>query len=420
MRKIAFVAILMPLVFVASKWSDAGEIKSPVSDCFLPAWFFEHHGFIGISDPQLDSVTGYNQALTRALTMYSLSEKTYLTAVYELYYHIENNTIAAENQKSHWLSEMSSEMTNYKYELLNYCVTKYGETIVEISVSDDLRSDNLLKTNMSMYFSFDSQGVNPLYSERTVWETESRDTVLMNLSWMSEMKDGMTRKNSTIDGSCSEIKNEFRYYGNCGGNNCDSYVFSDLKYGLWNAYIDLFLQDISGFRSEDAEIKVSGRSITCEHSCEFDEKNQRITRMIYSTDVACELKDIVLIDNVLYAKWNFVENKDFENKELTGVKSYRYDGYGYQKIVPGVKSKSRNESVRSASLHADSELTIMAFSSVNKKTEQYNLKADDMVIDTISISSRGKFGKINVIEGSNTTLKNDAYITTVVKEVVIE
>lgn len=419
MHIIAVISFLLSFFFTITDLSDTGA-SSPVSDCSLPAWFLPSNGFIGVSDPKLDSADGYNQAVARALLMYSVSNNISISTVYELYYHVENNSVSIDNVKSRFLSEFKSEVANYSYEVTNYYVTKYNETIVDVVVFEDAKADNQISTDASLMLSFDSNKGHSSFGEQIMLNSVYKSDSTIEASWKSIFINGSCKKTSSLGGKNLEIQKPYSYYEDYGNGDSDDYVFSDLKNGLWNAYVDLFFQALSNFRCNDVIIKVTGRNISEAYNESYNEKSQRIARMAFCTEANAKINNIILKNNVLYAKWDFADIKGNENKNIIGAKRYTYNGYGHQPIVYEEESKAKNEAYRAASLHADSELSIIAYSSVNKNMDNYRLNEGSLIKDTVTISSYSRFNTIQILKEKKPVRKNNAYICEIEKEITLE
>jgi len=113
--------------------------------CDLPAWFFDawHHATgqtlgIGISDPGMDSVQGYRQALTRALGMIALSEKCLIENVLDNYY-IDKERRKTLGKFNSFTNLFAAKSFSYKsISILQQEITSFGETILLISLTQDL------------------------------------------------------------------------------------------------------------------------------------------------------------------------------------------------------------------------------------------------------------------------------------------
>ncbi|MCQ2316970.1 MAG: hypothetical protein MJZ85_09890 [Bacteroidales bacterium] len=418
MRKL-FIVMMLSSLMTTTYASDTGDVKSPVSDDVLPLWFFENQGVIGISDPGLDSVQGYEQAVIRALQMYSFTE-TEVSAVYEIYYNIENNEVSVDDQRSHWLSEMKTVVNGYQYVVNHTFVTKYDETVVSISVVGDNSSNSVLESFASVMFYFDiDKNVNN-YGERVCVECQASSENLSKLSWNSTTENELSLKTSSVNGTFSRVKNIGCNYGEGGEKDVKGCVSASLKYGLWNAYVDVFLQEFTNFESSNSTIKVSSRNITEEYTGSYGDKVQRIARMVYNTTVSAGIAGMYIEDNMLYSKWNIVENNEGDEKHSPGGRSFKYESYGQQAVVCNDKSKALNESRRSASLHANSELVIMTRSLVKKNKDNFKLDDDVRIVDTMMVSSYGNSSNIRVLKEGKPELKNNSYVTTFVKEIIVE
>mgnify|MGYP003414798865 FL=1 len=74
--------IVLSLLVKTSNNNDTGETKTtPVSYAIdLPTWLYDS-GYIGISDPNKDTIVAYEQAVNRALALYALSNDVSFSSV---------------------------------------------------------------------------------------------------------------------------------------------------------------------------------------------------------------------------------------------------------------------------------------------------------------------------------------------------
>ena len=284
-----------------------GESSSVPSRCELPSWFLQCDNLtIGISDPNLDSIVAYHQAVKRALAFYAINQNMKLSSVYEYYCHDNNLDGNYNNQKSHWIAEFETKLEKFSYEINNVFRTKYDEIIVSITIVEDETSDNELDVEGSFMYHYDCVNDRLEYGEKQLLSISMNNEYLNNVYWVSTMDNNNVVKVTYINDLPLKIKHAARVYEDCGIVD-NQMVFVENKYGLWDCYVDSFFQSISNFESENIVLKNSTRQITHETNGDFSDKSQDIIRRMIKTEVSCSLKSLSFKNNMLYANWEIVE-----------------------------------------------------------------------------------------------------------------
>ena len=116
----------------------------------------------------------------------------------------------------------------------------------------------------------------------------------------------ITQKETSVNDNLYRLKNVVSIYEDYGTVD-DNMVFSDIRYGLWNSYIDNFFQAVSNFEPTNIVLKNSTRHISLETDGDFGEKSQDIIRRVIKTKVSCSLMSLSLKNNKLYANWEIIE-----------------------------------------------------------------------------------------------------------------
>lgn len=298
--------LLVFLLFINLTGSDAGDKKSSVSSRDdLPSWFFEG-GSIGISDPNMDTIVGYNQALRRALAFYAINQKMELSSVYEYYYNNNHLNDVYNNQKSHWIADFETGLENCSYKVEKVFHTKYNETIVLLKINEDETSDNKLDVEGSFMYHYDYIDDKSEYGEKQILTISTEDEFFKEMSWMSTIDIYNVKKVTYINELPLKLKHSVYSYNDYGYVD-DNMVFVDNKYGLWDCYVDSFLQAISNFEPDGIVLKNSTRQITQENNGDYGDKSQDIIRRVIKTEISCSLKSLSLKNNKLYANWEIVE-----------------------------------------------------------------------------------------------------------------
>ena len=287
--------------------NDTGETKNtPVSySVDLPTWLSDN-GYIGISDPNNDTIVAYEQAVNRALALYALSNDVIYSSVYEYYYLNANMKVNNHcNQKSHWIAEFETSIENVSYQITKTYRTKYNEIIVLLSVSQNDNNGSNINISGSFMYHYEYLDNKNEYGEKQILEINIADTACI-MEWNSTISNNKYMKISSLNNTISSLKKISTYY-NDYGNTTDNMVFSKIEFGLWNSFIDTFFQSLTIFDPPNIIVENTTRQITHEGNGTYGDKNQNISRMVMKTNISCSLTNISLKNNVLYAKWEVIE-----------------------------------------------------------------------------------------------------------------
>ncbi len=282
--------------------------NSPVSShCELPSWFLQcDNSAIGISDPNIDSIIAYHQAVERAFAFYAINQKMKLSSVYEYYYNNDNLNHNYNNQKSHWIAEFETKLKHFSYEVENVFRTKYNEIIVSLKISEEKTSDNELDVKGSFMYHYDYINEKIEYGEKQLLSILINDDSFENIFWESTIDNNNILKKTYINELPFRLRQSVNVYEEFG-NVDENMLFVENKYGLWDCYVDTFLQAISNFESENIVLKNSTRQITHETNGDFGDKSQDIIRRLIKTEISCSLRSLTLKNNMFYAKWEIIE-----------------------------------------------------------------------------------------------------------------
>ena len=261
--------------------------------------------YIGISDPISDTIVALNQAVQRALAFYALNQNMEISSVYGYYYIDDDVDVHCNNKKSHWIADFESKLENYSYSIEKILYTKYNEIVVLINVTDDASADNELSIAGSFMYHYDYMNRKVEYGEKQLLLISCPD-MIDSLKWNSLIDKNITQKETSVNDNLYRLKNVVSIYEDYGTVD-DNMVFSDIRYGLWNSYIDNFFQAVSNFEPTNIVLKNSTRHISLETDGDFGEKSQDIIRRVIKTKVSCSLMSLSLKNNKLYANWEIIE-----------------------------------------------------------------------------------------------------------------
>lgn len=296
------------LVLFNTIGKDTGEKVSSVSSRNdLPGWVLNcKNANIGISDPNLDTIVAYNQAVNRALAFYALNQSMELSSVYEYYYHDNNLNGNYNNQKSHWIAEFETSLENFSYEVLDVFFTKYNEIIVSVKVNEDTKSDNELVVKGSFMYHYDYVNDKVEYGEKQLLSITTDDDIVSEILWMSTIDNANVVKMTYINELPFKLKTSVNVYEDNGNVNDDMF-FLENRYGLWDCYVDTFMQAVSNFEPDGIVLKNSTRQITQDENGNYGDKSQDIMRRVIKNKVSSSLKSLSFKSGMLYADWEIVE-----------------------------------------------------------------------------------------------------------------
>lgn len=298
-----FIVLLLLLLAKTSNPNNVmGETNaSPISyGADLPEWI-GNEGYLGISDPVADTLLAYDQAVQRALAFYAISNNMSYSSVYEYYYLVSNlNNKDCDNQKSHWMVEFDVLLENISYEVVKLYRTKYNETIVLLSVEHGEGDINIDVSGSFMYH-YEYHNKNAEYGEKQIM-TISSDDIIEVLEWNSTISRRGYLKKSIVNKKENVVIRYLNKYKDFGTVS-DDMVFCNTEFGLWNSYIDTFLQALSIFESKYVVVENTSRAIRADNIETYDEKSQNLSRLVMRTNISCHLSDFSLKNNNFYANW---------------------------------------------------------------------------------------------------------------------
>ena len=174
-----------------------------------------------------------------------------------------------------------------------------------INVTDDASADNELSIAGSFMYHYDYMNRKVEYGEKQLLLISCPE-MINSLKWISLIDKNITQKGTSVNDNLYRLKNMVNIYEDYGTVD-DNMVFSDIRYGLWNSYIDNFFQAVSNFEPTNIVLKNSTRHISLETDGDFGEKSQDIIRRVIKTKVSCSLMSLSLKNNKLYANWEIIE-----------------------------------------------------------------------------------------------------------------
>lgn len=274
----------------------------------LPAWLLEvweivdgKRTGVGISDPGMDSVQGFHQALVRALAMIALSENCQIENVLDNYY-LDKEGKKTLGKFNSFTTLFTSKSFSYKsVAILKQMITSNRETILLVSLTQDLTArvqDGEVKYLIENFESEQSEIKNPFVLGKMRATLQYVDTARQKriLTWQRSYSPGGAGIESGEDSlRVLNFEKAFTYLPPKDAVIMQpSKEFSQyftLEHGLWNAWqsaVVSHLEQLDVFASQVKNLdEQSGKGF------------QGLTRVIFSGDGGFRLKRAIVKDNQL-------------------------------------------------------------------------------------------------------------------------
>ncbi len=283
------------------------QFEYPLPPAELPAWMLDGttvtgNGELlvfGISDPGLDSTLAMEQAKIRALGLLSIFSSAEIQNITDVYSNEMGGDAIIGKFSSYSKIESYLNYSLSHLKLIKQGFTSFGEAIVLAGIEVQGMNTSDIKGRVIADYFLSEEGE---YDDLFVYSTLNFDLKLRN-NLVSEYSCHSTRKNILIT---SKHKSErldfeygrFKYYLPqeiaIADDELLNYSYSDLRDGLWNAYLSAILRQIEMADKRTSEIKQMGD--------QYAGKFQTLTREISNLKLSFELTGFFVKDNAVYIK----------------------------------------------------------------------------------------------------------------------
>lgn len=274
----------------------------------LPVWFFrdwkdygEQNVGLGISDPGMDSIKGFNQALSRALAMIALSAYCQIENVLDNYYldKEKSKTLGKFNSFTSIITQLSFQHENIN--ILQQHNNSNRETILLIALTESSATSNNCDKVKLLIENFESEltrAKKPVVIGKSKaflhHEHCSGEKELFN--WQKSYSPNAAEIESGTDSSgLVRIDNSFSYYLPAGLDSIPISIpypqYFTLKYGLWNAWQGAIISHLEQLEIFDSQIKNLDEQTTSEF--------QGLIRVIFSGEGAFNIRQATVKNNEL-------------------------------------------------------------------------------------------------------------------------
>ncbi len=274
----------------------------------LPAWLLNgweadeiRRTGVGISDPGMDSMQGFQQAMIRALAMIAMSENCQIENVLDNYY-LDKQGKKTLGKFNSFTSLFASKSFSYNSVVIKErIVNSNGETILLVSLTRDLTArvpDGEVKYLIENFESEQTETKNPFVLGKMRTTLQYFDTTGQKRvsTWQRSYSPGGAGIESGEDTlRVLNFDKAFIYFVPTGADtvqpSSEFSQFFTLEYGLWNAWqsaIVSHLEQLDVFASQVKNLdEQSGKGF------------QGLTRVIFSGEGAFSVKAAIVRENKL-------------------------------------------------------------------------------------------------------------------------
>lgn len=273
----------------------------------LPGWFFDHGSrtlqdrrMIGISDPGVDSLAAYEQAVRRAMALLALSADFRIETIMDNYYNERSGTKTLG--KFNVFTSINADMpvNEDDFELLESYYAPTGEMIVLVGLKDLKYPPDTCNTVKCFVENFESEQTlsrRPVYLKRTALDfAASRCSGMKSTaSWVRNESMDRYEIISGMDTLAFEmVYGAFKYiepdFGQTKLPEENFPQFFSLDKGLWNGYFTALLNRIEQIDQQyNSQIKNLDEN--------YDEQFQGLTRVIFTAEGSFSIKRTIISDN---------------------------------------------------------------------------------------------------------------------------
>ena len=296
---------------------DTGQLQTIVlHPVVLPEWFFTFPDLnanciysIGVSDPGMEEEEAFKLAMLRAKCFTSLLLNAEISNVIDNY---------SNNQQSEKTEKFTTKFVNYfrisaqgtfdkeKFEVVNQYFTSFNEAIVVLKYAvNDSTTDvsDSLKVVLDVY-----QAERQKYNKFEMEEKYETSGILSSNGSDESFYYSFQSLNNLfeITSSYNEKKLHFpyfhfRYQGQMQDHSVtmNNSISSKLNYGLWKAFLEVFLQNIL-LLSQPNAVKIE------KVGDDYTSKNQNFTREVFESEPAVKLVNIFISNNQLFVELDYL------------------------------------------------------------------------------------------------------------------
>lgn len=282
----------------------------------LPDWVFSNdsNNIVSFSDPCMNLEKGREQAVLRALFIYSLRNNAKLEAMHEFFSVSNNPQYGLLQQKNKITSfiRLTPQLHKYYYKIEKECTSLFNEVFLSVKIipEEDFNGNGNEYTEiqyssqnefMNIFLEDNYEG-KELYIESTINSQESD----LSFSLKGNMKS--PKIDSYMNGT--ELYHSYKgcwYHPTLNYNDQKNY-YANMINSFWNAYIVSFAEFLFSYPYKSPKIKYTGEIYRNDKQSQTD-KCTEMSQFTVQMDIKIFPNIIGIYNNKLFVDWKLIEEE---------------------------------------------------------------------------------------------------------------
>lgn len=283
----------------------------------LPKWIYsetENNLVIAVSDPCMKPMKGREQAILRALFIYSLRINASLKYMHE-YFSISNefkNGILQHKNKITSLLKLTPQKGRFYCKIEKEHISLFNETflLVRIIPEKDLQNND---ANYTLY-NYESQNecmfsfVEDNYEGKELYIDTQINSDKSNLKFIMKGKTDYPRIISSMDGADLFITGKGCWYNSTLDNFDYKINHANMINSFWNAYVVSLAEFLFSYQYKSSNVKYTGESYSNDENYNAD-KLEEISQTSASLNIKIFPHIKGIYNNKLFVDWELIQTK---------------------------------------------------------------------------------------------------------------
>lgn len=295
--------------------TDDNWISGQFAD--LPSWIFscldENH-IISASDPCMTLEKGREQAVLRALFIYSLRNKAKLESMHE-FFSVSNNQqngVLQQKNKITSLIRLSPKQKKYYYKIEKEYTSLFNEVflLVKIIPEEDFNGNEneYIKIQYNSQNEFMNVFLEDNYEGKELYIKSQINSQESNLIFSLKGNLKSPKINSYMNGTELYHSHKGCWYDSTLHCNEHKNYHADMINSFWNAYIISFAEFLFSYPYESSNIKYTGEIYSNGRQSQTD-KHTEMSQFTVQMNIKAFSNIIGIHNNKLFVDWKLIEEQ---------------------------------------------------------------------------------------------------------------
>lgn len=322
MYRILFFVCLILFVFsdAFSRTSDINIVYNTSDDWLsgqyadLPEWVFTPDSsdcVISFSDPCMTLEKGREQAVMRALFIYSLRHATDLKFLYEIFSVSDEfkNGVLERREKMSCLIRLIQSQSKFYYIIEKEYTSIFNEVFLKVKVVPENESNGILDDYTLLEYSSQNEYMISFWDDNYEGKEYYINSKINSCKSMLDFYLKGSLRNPRIKSSMDNVGLYITgkgcwYKSNIDGENY-TYIQTDMINSFWNAYILSFAEFLFSYPYSFPQVKYTGEYNMGDS--DNDDNQKEMSRMLVGAKIKVNSQIKGIYNNKLFVDWDLVQ-----------------------------------------------------------------------------------------------------------------